>query len=105
MTAIEAREKHMIQRADYIRQEKLNFFRRSSGLTKRYNEYRWRRRKTKLNIRNHTDMFLCLYFANTIIPLSNEQLIIINKRLKFILPCHSHFYYRQPMKKIIDRKI
>ena len=49
-------------------------------------------------------MFLSLYFANTIIPLSNEQLIIINKGLKFIPPCQSHFFYRQPMEKIIERE-
>ncbi|CAF4989811.1 unnamed protein product, partial [Rotaria sp. Silwood1] len=77
MVAIEAREKHMIERSDYITQKKLkSFFERSSGITGRYNEQRWRRSKSKLIIRNHTDMFHCLYFANTIITLSNEQLLI-----------------------------
>ncbi|CAF5019797.1 unnamed protein product, partial [Rotaria sp. Silwood1] len=77
MVAIEAREKHMIEQSDYITQQKLkSFFERSSGITGRYNEQRWRRSKSKLIIRNHTDMFLCLYFANTIITLSNEQLLI-----------------------------
>ncbi|CAF1331688.1 unnamed protein product [Rotaria sordida] len=49
-------------------------------------------------------MFLSLYFVNTILPLSNEQLIIINKGLKFIPPCQSHFFYRQPTEKIIERE-
>ncbi|CAF3408490.1 unnamed protein product [Rotaria sp. Silwood2] len=80
------------------------FFRESSSVTRRYNEQRWRRSKSKLNIRNHTDTFLCLYFANTIIPLSNEQLLIINQGSKFTLPCQSHFFYREPMEKIIQRE-
>ncbi|CAF1433899.1 unnamed protein product [Rotaria sordida] len=49
-------------------------------------------------------MFLLLYFVYTILPLSNEQLIIINKGLKFIPPCQSHFFYRQPTEKIIERE-
>lgn len=55
-------------------------------------------------MRNHTDMFLCLYFANTIIPFSNEQLMIINKGLKFIPPCQSHFFSKKPIKKIIEEE-
>ncbi|CAF3437009.1 unnamed protein product [Rotaria sp. Silwood2] len=84
MAAIEACEKRMIERADYITQQKLN--------------------KSKLSIRNHTNMFLSLHFVNTIIPLSNEQLLIINKGLKFISPCQSRFFYRQPMEKIIEQE-
>ncbi|CAF4970683.1 unnamed protein product [Rotaria sp. Silwood1] len=49
-------------------------------------------------------MFLSLHFVNTIIPLSNEQLLIINKGLKFISPCQSRFFYRQPMEKIIEQE-
>ncbi|CAF1384335.1 unnamed protein product, partial [Rotaria sordida] len=49
-------------------------------------------------------MLLSLFFANTIIPLSNEQLFIINKGLKFIPPCQSHFYYPQPMEEIIEQE-
>ncbi len=49
-------------------------------------------------------MFLSLYFANTIMPLSKEQLMILNKGLKFIPPCQSHFFDRQPMEKIIERE-
>ncbi|CAF4496047.1 unnamed protein product, partial [Rotaria sp. Silwood2] len=105
MVAIEARGKHMIERADYITQQKLkSFFRRSSGVTTPYDEQRWRRSDSKLIMRNHTDMFLCLYFANTIIPLSNEQLMIINKGLKFIPPCQSHFVSNKPIAKIIERE-
>ncbi|CAF1255306.1 unnamed protein product [Rotaria sordida] len=66
MEAIEAREKHMIERADYITQQKLN----------------WRRSKSKLTIQNQTTMFLSLYFVNTIIPLSTKQLLIINNEYK-----------------------
>ncbi|CAF3313319.1 unnamed protein product [Rotaria sp. Silwood2] len=55
-------------------------------------------------MRNRTDMFLCLYFANTIIPFSNEQLMIINKGLKFIPPCQSHFFSNKPIQKIIERE-
>ncbi|CAF4105848.1 unnamed protein product [Rotaria sordida] len=73
MGAIEAREKHMIERANYITQQKLN-------------------------------KLLSLFFANTIIPLSNAQLLIINKGLKFIPPCQSHFYYPQPMEEIIEQE-
>ncbi|CAF1448651.1 unnamed protein product [Rotaria sordida] len=80
------------------------FFRRSSGVTKRYNEQRWRRSQSKLNVRNHPNIFLRLYFANTLIPLSNEQLIIINKGLKFIPPCQSRFFHKEPIKKIIDEE-
>ncbi|CAF3691307.1 unnamed protein product, partial [Rotaria sp. Silwood1] len=47
-------------------------------------------------------MFLSLHFVNTIIPLSNEQLLIINKGLKFISPCQSRFFYLQPMEKTIE---
>ncbi|CAF4730519.1 unnamed protein product, partial [Rotaria sp. Silwood1] len=84
MEAIEAREKHMIERADYITQQKLN--------------------QSKLNVRNHPNILLSLYFANTLIPLSNEQLLIINKGLKFIPPCQSRFLYKEPIEKIIDEE-
>ncbi|CAF3932390.1 unnamed protein product, partial [Rotaria sordida] len=81
MTAIEAREKHMIERANYITQQKMkSFFDEAPA------------------------MLLSLFFANTIIPLSNEQLLIINKGLKFIPPCQSHFYYPQPMEEIIEQE-
>ncbi|CAF2892523.1 unnamed protein product [Rotaria sp. Silwood2] len=49
-------------------------------------------------------MLLSLYFVNTIIPFSNEQLLIINKGLKYIPPCQSRFYHRQPVEKIIERE-
>lgn len=49
-------------------------------------------------------MFLPLFFANTTIPLSHKQLIIINKGLKFIAPCQSHYFYRQSKEKIIERE-
>ncbi|CAF2793034.1 unnamed protein product [Rotaria sp. Silwood2] len=49
-------------------------------------------------------MLLSLYFVNTLIPFSNEQLLIINKGLKYIPPCQSYFYYRQPIEKIIERE-
>ncbi|CAF4031632.1 unnamed protein product, partial [Rotaria sordida] len=88
MEAIEAREKHMIERADYITQQKLN----------------WRRSKSKLTIQNQTTMFLSLYFVNTIIPLSTKQLFIINKGLKYIPPCQSRFFDKKHMKKIIDQE-
>ncbi|CAF3580651.1 unnamed protein product [Rotaria sp. Silwood1] len=69
MEAIEARKKHMIERADYIAQQKIN-----------------------------------LYFANALIPLSNKQLLIINKGLKFIPLCQSRFFNKEPIKKIIDEE-
>ncbi|CAF4878541.1 unnamed protein product, partial [Rotaria sp. Silwood2] len=49
-------------------------------------------------------MLLSLYYLNTLIPFSNEQLLIINKGLKYIPPCQSYFYYRQPIDKIIQRE-
>ncbi|CAF3870391.1 unnamed protein product [Rotaria sp. Silwood1] len=49
-------------------------------------------------------MLLSLYFVNTLIPFSNEELLIINKGLKYIPPCQSHFYFSQPVEKIIERE-
>lgn len=49
-------------------------------------------------------MFLSLYFVNTILPLSNKQLVIINKGLKFIAPCQSRLFHRQPIETIIERE-
>ena len=49
-------------------------------------------------------MLLSLYFVDTILPLSDKQLTIINKGIKFIPPCQSHFFYRQPMETIIERE-
>ncbi|CAF3757340.1 unnamed protein product [Rotaria sp. Silwood1] len=49
-------------------------------------------------------MFLSLYFVNTVIPLSTTELLIINKGLKFIPPCQSRFFSREPMKTIIDQE-
>ncbi|CAF1390769.1 unnamed protein product [Rotaria sp. Silwood1] len=82
MAAIEVRQKQMIERADYITQQKMKSF--------------FDKAPTSQDNTMDTD--------GTIISLSNEQLLIINKGLKFIPPCQSRFFYKEPIEKIIDQE-